>query len=206
MTKVHKHRNPVKPYVMGTICIFCMKDYQSRAKLVNHLCYHSAKCKNMYMSRDPLPSDIFEKQERETALHAKALRHSGRSQLYAPEPVCRVYGPLISGFARTRRKVGKYNKSNTNAEWLVQLNSSFLFDAFVIPSACIAGFKFTDPYCPIYMYFPFSLVVPFTNYNSGRIMVFLIHVAICNRMQYAWTWWSFSSCLLQWCLHEIHIG
>ena len=113
MAKVHKHRNPVKPYVLGSICIFCLKDYQSRAKLVNHLCYHSLKCRQAYMQREPLPPDVFLEEEAATARHAKTLRRAGRSQLFAPNPVVRICGPLIPMYARTRRKCGPYNKRSS---------------------------------------------------------------------------------------------
>jgi len=111
LAKVHKHRNPIKPYVAGSVCLFCMVDYQSRAKLVNHLCYHSPKCKNKYLSCVPkLSPEVFEEEERSTAQNAKALRQAGRSQLYSPYPAERVCGPLLPEFIRTRKKVGSYKK------------------------------------------------------------------------------------------------
>lgn len=115
LAKVHKHRNPIKPYVAGFICLVCMVDYQFRAKLVNHLCYHSAKCKNMYLSCVPkLSPQAFQEEEEEeasTAQHAKKLRKEGRSQLYSPFPVERVSGPLLPDFVRKRRKCGPYKKT-----------------------------------------------------------------------------------------------
>lgn len=96
LTKVHRHRNPVKPFVAGSICVMCLRNFQTRAKLCNHLCYQSKKCFNVYTNCMPkLSEEEFKKEEMETASNSKALRHQGRSQLYSPLPTVRIPGPLL---------------------------------------------------------------------------------------------------------------
>lgn len=125
LAKVHKHRNPVKPYVAGSVCVFCMTDYQTRAKLVNHLCYHAPKCREQYLNCMPLLSQaVFEKEEELTAQNARALRRAGRSQSYSPYPATRVPGPLLAQFCRSRKR-GPYKE--TQERELQDQPPSFLF-------------------------------------------------------------------------------
>jgi len=105
LTKVHRHRNPVKPYVAGSICVMCLRDFQTRAKLCNHLCYQSKVCFNFYTNSMPkLSEEAFKKEEMKTACNSKALCHQGRSQLYSPLPTVRIQGPLLEVMCRRRSR------------------------------------------------------------------------------------------------------
>jgi len=102
LTKSHNQRNPVKPFVAGSICVMCLRNFQTRAKLCNRLCYQSKTCFDFYTNYMPkLSEEELKKEEMETATNSKALRHQGRSQLYSPLPTVRIPGPLFEVMYRS---------------------------------------------------------------------------------------------------------
>ena len=113
MAKVHEHRNPMKPYVAGSICFLCLRDFQNRVKLVNHLCYQSNKCREYYLANVPkLDPETFEAEEKSTAVEAKRIRHLGRRPLWSEAPITRIAGPLlpvmyIRNTPKTYKKTGQ---------------------------------------------------------------------------------------------------
>lgn len=107
LAKSHGVRNPLKPYVQGSICVLCLRDFQSRQKLVNHLCYHSNKCKQYYLTSVPkLEPEVFLKEEKQTAEVQKRLRHMGMGPLWSELPITRVQGPLLP-IMYEKRKPGR---------------------------------------------------------------------------------------------------
>ena len=96
LAKAHGHRNPCKPYVAGCICHFCLRDFQTRPKLVNHLMYQAPKCWDLYLKHVPkLSPAVFAKEELATAKVAKQIRALGRRPLWSALPITRISGPLL---------------------------------------------------------------------------------------------------------------
>lgn len=117
LSKVHKKRNPLKPYVEGSVCFLCLRDFQTRVELFNHLCYHSCKCKQFYLTQVPkLDPETFEAEEKATAVEAKRIRLLGRRPLWSELPITRIPGPLlpimyIRNTPKHYKNLKHYNKS-----------------------------------------------------------------------------------------------
>jgi hypothetical protein len=95
MFRAHGVKNAVRQLVSGTVCCACLKQYNTRSKLLHHVSFRAKNCKQYYQNvMPPMPAKEFEKAEAETALCRKNLKANGRSPLYNPLPVIRVQGPL----------------------------------------------------------------------------------------------------------------
>ena len=113
LAKVHGHRNPCKPYVAGTICFFCLRDFQTRPKLVNHLMYQAPKCWELYLKHVPkLSPAVFAEQELATAKVAKQIRAMGRRPLWSALPITRISGPLLPIYGIRKKKVRSSDGEN----------------------------------------------------------------------------------------------
>ena len=95
MFRAHGVKNAIRQLVSGTVCCACLKDYNTRSKLLHHLSFRATRCKQFYQNViPPMSPDKYEKAEAETALCRKNFKAQGRSPLYDPRPVVRVHGPL----------------------------------------------------------------------------------------------------------------
>ena len=81
--------------MFGSVCLFCLKDFWSRSKLLHHVCFRSAKCGVYWSSFDDLPIDVFVKAEAETLLHIKSLAKRELGPLHSDFPPVRLLGPCV---------------------------------------------------------------------------------------------------------------
>ena len=92
--KSHGSKNPIRRICIGVTCLFCLKCFHTRNKLLNHVSYRSFACRKYYLDNiPPYPDDIIAQQDEEESRAVRALRLEGRSPLYHPVPAFRIQGP-----------------------------------------------------------------------------------------------------------------
>ena len=94
--QVHNRKHPIR-WLMGsdTICLCCMKDFYSRARLVTHLIQSAPKCKRYYEgTQDPIGGGVYDALEDAEIESTRALLRGGHRRTYAVHRPDRVQGPL----------------------------------------------------------------------------------------------------------------
>ena len=95
MFRAHGTKNGVRPLVSGSVCLSCMKDFNTRSKLLHHISFRCKNCKIYYeINIPPMSPPAYAAAEAQTAACRRKLKTSGRSPLYSQLPVSRVPGPL----------------------------------------------------------------------------------------------------------------
>ena len=95
MFRAHGKKNEVRQLVEGTICLACLKDFNTRSKLLHHVSFRCKNCKDFYQYNIlPMSEETFDKAEKETAKCRASLKALGRSPLYSHLPVKRLCGPV----------------------------------------------------------------------------------------------------------------
>ena len=92
----HGVKNPMRRYVGDEKhCVFCLKHFWTRERLINIHLRRSKVCRNMHLMNEPplseLESEEFDKLDR--MLH-KDLQHSGHRRHKAKLPCVQLAGPL----------------------------------------------------------------------------------------------------------------
>ena len=91
----HGVKVPLRRKICTTHCLFCMKEFHTRTKLVQHVAYSSPKCKPYYInSINEIPDDLYNELELQASKELKLLRAQGKSRLYHPAKTYRRPGPL----------------------------------------------------------------------------------------------------------------
>ena len=94
MFRAHGKKNDVRQMIAGTSCLACMKQYNTRSKLLHHVSFRSAHCEQYYLHTIiPMPAEAYDKAEADTAKARTLLKRQGRSPQYSPLPVVRLIGP-----------------------------------------------------------------------------------------------------------------
>ena len=95
MFTAHGQKNEIRRLVVGSTCCACLKNHNTRSKLLHHLSFRSKKCKQYYQNvMPPLDEALYSELEAQTATARNALKKAGRSLLYDPSSVVQVPGPL----------------------------------------------------------------------------------------------------------------
>ena len=61
MCKAHEYRNPIRPKIVTTHCVSCMRCLHTRTRVFMHVAYRSKSCKQYYLANvDDAPKDVYE--------------------------------------------------------------------------------------------------------------------------------------------------
>ena len=94
LSKAHGYRNPIKRKICGTVCFPCMMDFQTRFKLVHHVCYCSELCRNEWAQMPDVPFEEFCALVEKNRVDSKLLADSGKNPFTSVVKTCRVPGPI----------------------------------------------------------------------------------------------------------------
>ena len=94
---VHRYRkhgshNPMVCKVLGSACCFCLTQFWTRSRLLEHLGKSSVCCENYNEQADESKTDI-DAEVNSEATRVRALRARGRKASFAEWPAIRLVGP-----------------------------------------------------------------------------------------------------------------